>query len=49
MTVARDRMLSEPLTGCVGLRILTNAPDLTPVETVARYKSLADIERDAVP
>ena len=27
------------------LALLTNAPDLTPVETVARYKSLADIER----
>jgi len=27
------------------LALLTNAPDLTPAETVARYKSLADIER----
>ncbi len=27
------------------LALLTNTPDLTPAETVARYKSLADIER----
>ena len=27
------------------LALLTNAPDLSPAETVARYKSLADIER----
>jgi len=27
------------------LALLTNAPDLTPVEAVTRYKSLADIER----
>lgn len=27
------------------LALITNAPDLTPAETVARYKSLADIER----
>lgn len=27
------------------LALLTNAPDLTPAETVSRYKSLADIER----
>jgi hypothetical protein len=27
------------------LALLTNAPDLTPAETVLRYKSLADIER----
>lgn len=27
------------------LALLTNAPDLTPTETVARYKSLADIEQ----
>ncbi len=27
------------------LALLTNAPDLSPTETVARYKSLADIER----
>ena len=27
------------------LALLTNAPDLTPAEAVARYKSLADIER----
>ena len=27
------------------LVLLTNAPDMTPVEAVARYKSLADIER----
>ncbi len=27
------------------LALLTNAPDLTPAQTVARYKSLADIER----
>lgn len=27
------------------LALLTNAPDLTPAEIVARYKSLADIER----
>jgi transposase, IS4 family len=27
------------------LALLTNAPDLTPVEAVRRYKSLADIER----
>jgi transposase len=27
------------------LALLTNAPDLTPAETVARYKSLADIEQ----
>lgn len=27
------------------LALLTNAPDLTPAETVTRYKSLADIER----
>jgi len=27
------------------LALLTNAPDLTPPETVTRYKSLADIER----
>ena len=28
------------------LALLTNAPDLTPAETVVRYKSLAVIERD---
>jgi transposase len=27
------------------LALITNAPDLTPAETVARYKSLADIEQ----
>ena len=27
------------------LALITNAPDLTPTEAVARYKSLADIER----
>lgn len=27
------------------LSLLTNAPDLTPAEAVARYKALADIER----
>jgi len=27
------------------LALITNAPDLTPAETVARYKGLADIER----
>jgi hypothetical protein len=27
------------------LALLTNAPDLTPAEAVARYKALADIER----
>ncbi len=26
------------------LVLLTNAPDLTPAETIARYKSLADID-----